>query len=609
MQFNKASSSSSPAAAKASASAKKKEKEKEKRKEKFMEKIIRGNENTKSASFQKRLPTVKKKAKELQILCDVTVCVASTGLDGKVKILWPEEPEEVREAIESYRKAEHRNEMTVLEYLEGQGRKVEKRNLRTIGKGLLDWIDGLEGEDDLANVVAWIDEIEGKIRDLGVTSSMAEDRRKGKKVVTSSMEEGECRKGKRVVTSSMEEINGKVGNRVGRPAGEVSQLVPFAWANNGEFRQFHSSRKRSIHEEVAAGRVVFSASPSGEISNPSPLAWFPGNNGGCSQFDSREQSVYGKIDGLVGSKASPAGDVSQLAPVAWGGGYLQFSSKEQSIYGEIDGLVGSSSSPDGEVPQLAPVDWCNNGGYPQFPSSTKQSICEEVAGSGEVSNPSPIAWFPGNNGGNNQFPSIEQSIHGQTEDQFGSSVSHPLPWFQGNNGGNNQFPSIEQSIHGEIENQFRSSAPISWFNGENRQFPSSEKQSIYEVIDHRVDSAFPANNNGGYDQFPSTGAAGNDLYQGISTTGDEVLRSLFADTPANGFGAMGSDLYEGIPMRDEALKPPFTDMPESTLFHGYGGAGDLGLYETLPFSAWNPRQHQAGFGSGGGQSQRGGFNC
>ncbi|CAN1811580.1 hypothetical protein LINPERHAP1_LOCUS26265, partial [Linum perenne] len=118
------------------------------------------------------LPTVKKKAKKLQILCDVTV-------------LWPEDPEKAQEAIESYRKAENRNEMTVLEHVEGQGRKVEKRNLRAIGRGLLEWIDEFEGEDDLANVVAWIDEIEGKIRDLVVTSSMEEG--DWRKVMTSSM--------------------------------------------------------------------------------------------------------------------------------------------------------------------------------------------------------------------------------------------------------------------------------------------------------------------------------------------------------------------------------------------------------------------------------------
>ncbi|CAN1784266.1 hypothetical protein LINPERHAP1_LOCUS16532 [Linum perenne] len=464
MQFNNGASSSrsSPSSAK-----------KEKRKEKFMKKIMSGDEHTKSASLQKRLPTLKSKASVLQTLCDVTVCVV-VSLAGKVTTLWPEDPEKAREAIESYRNARQRNEMTVLEYLKGNVKKLEKKKLRDMGKRLSDWIDEFDGDDDAALVNAVgclgskIDELEERIRVWGLKEE--EDEKLGELGVTSSPD------------------------------------------NNGGDSQFPT--EQSICEEVAvAGRVDFS--------DPFLLAWFLDNNG---ELEERIRVL----------------DVKE---------------EEDRKRGES---VVTSSSERIRASQLAPVSWGNNDGYPQFPSSTEQIDFS-------ASNPFPLAWIPGNNGGNSQFPSTEQSIHGEIE--------APVSRFPNNNGEKLQF---EQSIYEQVENRV-DPAPVSWF-------PS---------------------NNGGYDQFPSTGAVGNgfnDLYQGISTTGgDEILRSLFADTPESslfqgyGFGSMSSDLYQGIPIGAEALRLPFTDTPENTLLHG-GAGDDFGLYETVPFNAWNPTQHQTGFG-------------
>ncbi|CAL1387543.1 unnamed protein product [Linum trigynum] len=206
----------------------------EARKAKFIRKIMEGNELTRRTSLQKRLPTLKTKAYQLQTLSGVSVCVASSGVDGRVKFLWPEDPKQAREAIEAYRRAdkEKKGEMTVLGCLERRKRDGEKNRrrarIRSLADPLSDWIDGISSEKDaLANAAGLlgskIAELEEKLRLQG----------KEQKGETESGDESSDDDDGSEGESNEEEIERRISSEQASPPSATHQPVAVSWNDNG----------------------------------------------------------------------------------------------------------------------------------------------------------------------------------------------------------------------------------------------------------------------------------------------------------------------------------------------------------------------------------------
>ncbi|EEF30958.1 mads box protein, putative [Ricinus communis] len=124
--------------------------DKEARKQNFIRKILDDDKATKTASFYKRKPTLKKKAQELHTLCDVPVCVVCFGPNGSVDV-WPEEEQCAKELMMSYKRSDkkERKESNVLELMQCKKKKLEKKKqevkINALVSTLSKCLDGLSG--------------------------------------------------------------------------------------------------------------------------------------------------------------------------------------------------------------------------------------------------------------------------------------------------------------------------------------------------------------------------------------------------------------------------------------------------------------------------------
>ncbi|KAJ9158613.1 hypothetical protein P3X46_024178 [Hevea brasiliensis] len=141
---------------------------KEPRKANFIKKIINGDKPTQAKSFDKRKPTLMKKAFELQTLCGVEVCVVCFSPDGKVDV-WPEEPIRVRDLILKYKGfgKNEKKESNCLDFLESMRMKLENKKKKMIKEkidrlisGLSKQLDSLSGDSLMDSV----NELEAKIK-------------------------------------------------------------------------------------------------------------------------------------------------------------------------------------------------------------------------------------------------------------------------------------------------------------------------------------------------------------------------------------------------------------------------------------------------------------
>ncbi|CAN0928092.1 hypothetical protein LINGRAHAP2_LOCUS36268 [Linum grandiflorum] len=383
--------------------------DKEQRKENFLQKVISGEEATKLASFYKRLPTLRKKAMELSTLCGVTVLVVAAGRDGKVRPLWPDRPENVKKAIESYRTAEKKIETTVLGYLDEGEKKKVKSKFRALKKRLANWVDWLEGDDEgLKNAVAFcaskIEELERRIRVSG--SGGAEDDGKGKKkVVESSMADCEELKEKDDGDEEVvEEIEGLVGggaeDRKQKRVVTVDEEIE-GFGGGGAQAQDRKRKKVATSSSMANVEIIkveddfdddeeiegFAGGDGGIL-----LDWFSDNNGSFNtQFPSNEQSIGNRVGGDFNFPPPQPAPLASIPENCGGGWYFTFPLTEQ-----VGNRVGvSQPDPLAYVPDY-------NGGYNQFPLPEQSIIKEEVGG---ISHPAPLNWVPAINGRyNSQFP-------------------------------------------------------------------------------------------------------------------------------------------------------------------------------------------------------------
>ncbi|XP_050225408.1 agamous-like MADS-box protein AGL75 [Mercurialis annua] len=135
------------------------------RKENFMTKILRGDKQTQTASFLKRDPTLKKKALELQTLCDVSVIVLRFGPDGSVDI-WPENESQVRDGVMRYKEFEQtrKKESNLFDFLEDKKAKLVKKKTRLMKTKLIHTlskhVDRLSGRE----LTDFLDFLEEKLR-------------------------------------------------------------------------------------------------------------------------------------------------------------------------------------------------------------------------------------------------------------------------------------------------------------------------------------------------------------------------------------------------------------------------------------------------------------
>lgn len=81
--------------------------------------------NSRRKTFMKRVPTLKKKAEELAVLCGIPVCVVCFGPDGTVNV-WPEDRKKA--------------EAVIMKYKEGSSDCLQKLNL----SGMLETMDKKE---------------------------------------------------------------------------------------------------------------------------------------------------------------------------------------------------------------------------------------------------------------------------------------------------------------------------------------------------------------------------------------------------------------------------------------------------------------------------------
>lgn len=143
---------------------------KEPRKANFIKKIIDGHKQTQAKSFDRRRPTLMKKARELQTLCDVDVCVVCFSPDGKVDV-WPEDQTRVKDLIFKYKALDKnkKKESDYLDFLESkkvklQNKKEKMMKLKIDGliSGLSKKLDSLSGDSLMDSV----NELEAKIKNL-----------------------------------------------------------------------------------------------------------------------------------------------------------------------------------------------------------------------------------------------------------------------------------------------------------------------------------------------------------------------------------------------------------------------------------------------------------
>ncbi|XP_048228721.1 agamous-like MADS-box protein AGL75 [Ricinus communis] len=134
----------------------------------FMNKILNGDRPTQAASFLKRNPTLKKKAFELQTLCDVSVSIVSFGPDGGLET-WPDNEAQIRAAIMSYKelKPKDKRESNLFKFLETKKAKLVKkkkqlmkRKLDVAIQGLSKHVDGLSGQ----SLMDFVNLFEGKLK-------------------------------------------------------------------------------------------------------------------------------------------------------------------------------------------------------------------------------------------------------------------------------------------------------------------------------------------------------------------------------------------------------------------------------------------------------------
>ncbi|CAK7357102.1 unnamed protein product [Dovyalis caffra] len=123
--------------------------------------IPKFNQARRAMSFSKRTATLKKKAHELQTLCDVKICMVCFGPDGTVQT-WPEGVVEVKDALMSCKEldARRKHESSLLGHLQGKKTKLEVKirklkNKKVNERRVANWslqIDGLS-EDALRDTV------------------------------------------------------------------------------------------------------------------------------------------------------------------------------------------------------------------------------------------------------------------------------------------------------------------------------------------------------------------------------------------------------------------------------------------------------------------------
>ncbi|KAF9690285.1 hypothetical protein SADUNF_Sadunf01G0179600 [Salix dunnii] len=121
-------------------------------------------------SFSKRTKTLKKKAHEIQTLCDVKVCMVCFGPDSTVQT-WPEGAVEVKDAIKSYRGICYRKkyESSLTGYLQDKKMKLElkkRKEMKKVNKERIAmWSDHINGLSDDA-LRDTIEILESKLFDL-----------------------------------------------------------------------------------------------------------------------------------------------------------------------------------------------------------------------------------------------------------------------------------------------------------------------------------------------------------------------------------------------------------------------------------------------------------
>ncbi|XP_050213128.1 agamous-like MADS-box protein AGL81 [Mercurialis annua] len=125
------------------------------RKQNFMTKILRGDKQAQAASFLKRGPTLKKKALELQTLCDVSVVIVRYGPDGSLDV-WPENEAQVRDVVMRYKGFEQtrKKERNLFDFLEDKKARLVKKKtqlmktkLHATIDALSEHVDGLSGHE------------------------------------------------------------------------------------------------------------------------------------------------------------------------------------------------------------------------------------------------------------------------------------------------------------------------------------------------------------------------------------------------------------------------------------------------------------------------------
>ncbi|KAL9390810.1 hypothetical protein Peur_014730 [Populus x canadensis] len=117
-------------------------------------KILNRDQASHAMSFSKRTKTLKKKAHELQTLCDVKICMVCFGPDSTVQT-WPEGAVEVKDAIMSYKGLGDRKkyESSLLGYLHDKKMKLEVKKRKVMKKKvnkelIVKWSDHVDGLSD-----------------------------------------------------------------------------------------------------------------------------------------------------------------------------------------------------------------------------------------------------------------------------------------------------------------------------------------------------------------------------------------------------------------------------------------------------------------------------
>uniref|UniRef100_A0A6N2K6V9 MADS-box domain-containing protein n=1 Tax=Salix viminalis TaxID=40686 RepID=A0A6N2K6V9_SALVM len=139
-----------------------------------------------SMSFSKRTKTLKKKAHEIQTLCDVRVCMVCFGPDSTVQT-WPEGAVEVKDSIMSYKGICYRKkyESSLTGYLQDKKMKLElkkQKEMKKVNKErMAKWSDHVNGLSDDA-LRDTIEILESKLFDLKEKVKLSMQRSKVKAI-------------------------------------------------------------------------------------------------------------------------------------------------------------------------------------------------------------------------------------------------------------------------------------------------------------------------------------------------------------------------------------------------------------------------------------------